>query len=193
VDYADAALEIGRATLADVPDAELRLCDARELPFADESFDRVYSGDVIEHMDYSDAIEMLGEMYRVTRPGGFLLVKTTPNVVFVRWVYPWARLLLAAIDRDGVARMDQQLALMREVHVDEYSVWRLREIARKARLPASKVWVDPDIFRSGGHKYSERYKSNPLIRFIGWLGGKGPLPLLLGNDLYLKCQKAVRL
>jgi ubiquinone/menaquinone biosynthesis C-methylase UbiE len=189
VDYAEAAVDIGRETLAEVPGADLRRADARHLPYPEGTFDRVYSGDVIEHMCRADAIEMLAEMFRVLRPGGFLLVKTTPNTIFVRWIYPWAKRLLRLIDASGVALLEVQLDLMRAVHVYEYNPFSLRSAAREARLVSPKVWVDPDIFRSGGHKYSEEFKSNPLLRLVGAVGRMWPFPTLLGNDLYLKCVK----
>lgn len=189
VDYAEAAIGIGRETLADIAGAELQQADARCLPFADESFDRVYSGDVIEHMCRADAIEMLSEMYRVLSPGGFLLVKTTPNTLFVRWIYPWAKWILRWIDPASVERMERQLELMRQVHVDEYNPFNLKSAARQARLPAARVWVDPDIFRSGGHKYSDRFQHNLLLRCVGAVGRVWPFPVLLSNDLYLKCRK----
>ena len=189
VDYADAAIEIGRETLAGVPGADLRRADARHLPYHTGTFDRAYSGDTIEHMCRADAIEMLAEMFRVLRPGGFLLVKTTPNTIFVRWIYPWAKLLLRLIDPKGVAIMERQLQLMREVHIDEYNPFNLKSAAREAGLAAPHVWVDADIFRSGDHKYSEEFKSNPLLRLVGAVGRMWPFPILLGNDLYLKCVK----
>lgn len=50
--------------------------DATKMPFADESFDLVYSYHVLEHIpDYNAA---LSEMQRVLKPGGHLLLGT-PN------------------------------------------------------------------------------------------------------------------
>jgi ubiquinone/menaquinone biosynthesis C-methylase UbiE len=50
--------------------------DAQNLPFADDSFDLVISCETIEHLP--DASKALREMFRVSRPGGKLLL-TTPN------------------------------------------------------------------------------------------------------------------
>ena len=46
--------------------------DARQLPFADESFDLVMSTDMWEHIDDDKAVAQ--ESFRVCRPGGRLLV-----------------------------------------------------------------------------------------------------------------------
>jgi 2-polyprenyl-3-methyl-5-hydroxy-6-metoxy-1,4-benzoquinol methylase len=46
------------------------------LPFEDETFDLVICNDVIEHLDEQE--ELIGEIYRVLKPGGYLYL-TTPN------------------------------------------------------------------------------------------------------------------
>ena len=102
IDYSEAALEIARSTLQEFPEADLRVADCKELPFEADSFDRVYAGDVLEHQDIEDGAVMLREMHRVLRPGGFLLVHTAPNSVFMKLVYPIARPLLKRIDERSV-------------------------------------------------------------------------------------------
>lgn len=47
-------------------------------PYKDNSFDLVLCSEVVEHLPHSP-LPALAEMYRVTKPGGFLLV-TTPNI-----------------------------------------------------------------------------------------------------------------
>ena len=53
---------------ARVPGADVRLAPAEALPFADESFDRTLAQLVFHFV--SDPIASVGEMKRVTRPGG---------------------------------------------------------------------------------------------------------------------------
>src|SRR5437764_939062 len=65
IDYAPDALKIAQVTLQDFPDADLRLADCKRLPFADDTFDRTFSGDVIEHLCFADAVIKLREMHRV--------------------------------------------------------------------------------------------------------------------------------
>jgi SAM-dependent methyltransferase len=57
-------------------DADLRVMDATDLEFDDDSFDLVYSFHALEHI--SDPERALAEMQRVLRPGGFYCVGT-PN------------------------------------------------------------------------------------------------------------------
>ena len=79
IDYSPAALEIGKETMVEFPDADLRVADCKALPFEDDSFERVYSGDVLEHQDIDDGVVMLREIRRVLEPGGFLFLHTAPN------------------------------------------------------------------------------------------------------------------
>jgi SAM-dependent methyltransferase len=51
---------------------EARLADAESLPFADATFDRVYSFGVLHHTP--DTARAIGEVHRVLRPGGKVLV-----------------------------------------------------------------------------------------------------------------------
>lgn len=57
------------------------LGDGRQLPFADNSLDVVYSSNVLEHIDPPWA--MADEMVRVTRPGGLVFLSYT------LWWGPW--------------------------------------------------------------------------------------------------------
>lgn len=56
------------------PSAEFQVADALNLPFADHSFDLVWSLESGEHMP--DKVQFLQECYRVLKPGGRLLVAT---------------------------------------------------------------------------------------------------------------------
>ncbi|MFC1907532.1 methyltransferase domain-containing protein [Chloroflexota bacterium] len=51
--------------------------DKEDLPFEDNSFDAIFCGEVIEHL--FDPDNLLDEVYRVLKPGGFCII-TTPNL-----------------------------------------------------------------------------------------------------------------
>ncbi len=68
--------------------AEVAVADAEELPFADSSFDLVYSYGVLHHSP--DTRRAIGEVYRVLRPGGTALV-------MIYHVPSWAGFLLWAV------------------------------------------------------------------------------------------------
>lgn len=189
VDYSADAGEIAARTLAGVPNARAFVADCRELPFPDGAFDRVYSGDVIEHLSYADGVRMLREAWRVLAPGGVLLVHTSPNAAFMRVTYPLARGLLRAIDAGTVARLDAHLAAGRSVHLHEFSLRSLRRAAREAGLPRAETWIDPDLLRGGATWHARALGRNPLVRLAAALSGLAPVRYLLGNDLFLRCAK----
>src|SRR5438093_2011599 len=86
--------------------AEVLLGDVSALPWPDGSFDRVLSGDVIEHLDPAAGEAMLREAFRVLRPGGTLVVHTAPNRLFLDVAWPVARWpLLAAGHGESVHRL----------------------------------------------------------------------------------------
>ena len=52
------------------PDVDLRLGDAREIPFEDSTFDYVYEFYMLCHLSHADTTKAINEMHRVLKPGG---------------------------------------------------------------------------------------------------------------------------
>ena len=88
VDLTDAAIETTRAHLALYGlTSDLRRIDAESLPFADASFDVVWSWGVIHHSENPERI--IAEIHRVLRPGGVflgMLYNRHSLSVFAEWV-----------------------------------------------------------------------------------------------------------
>jgi ubiquinone/menaquinone biosynthesis C-methylase UbiE len=189
IDYSPDALEIARQTMADFPNADLRIADCKSLPFDSDSFDRVYSGDVIEHQDLEDGVQMLKEMHRVLRPGGLLFVHTSPNAIFTRGVLPLVKPLLRWIDPDTVRSLEEHIRVNVPHHVHEYSLLSLRKVARQAGLTGAEVWIGQDLLRSGQHRHTHAFSANPLVRLTAALSRFAPVRFFVGNDLYLRYRK----
>ena len=79
-------------------DVDLLIGDLRKLPFADATFTRAFSLDVLEHLSPDALQAMLAEASRVLAPGGALFVythvrKNAPIALGLRWINALARQL----------------------------------------------------------------------------------------------------
>ncbi|MEO5364784.1 MAG: class I SAM-dependent methyltransferase [Magnetococcus sp. WYHC-3] len=72
IDIHDHVEDIRAALRPQMGELDLRYGDARKLPFADDTFDCIFSMSVLEHISPIDAA--LDEIRRVLRPGGWLVV-----------------------------------------------------------------------------------------------------------------------
>lgn len=125
---------------------DVRRCDIETdaLPVADESIDAVLFNELFEHLRI-DPIFTLGEVRRVLKPGGTLLL-STPNLRSLRGI---RNLLL----RDqghavsgGVYRQYEKLRSLGHMgHVREYTVTETREFLERVGFDVATV-----VFR-GGH------------------------------------------
>lgn len=66
-------------------DVALRQADAQQLPYADNSFDMVMAGHMLEHLP--QPVAALREMARVVRPGGLVFVCITPRTLAGLWIH----------------------------------------------------------------------------------------------------------
>ena len=99
-------------------DVDLLLGDLRRLPFADGTFTKAYSLDVLEHLSPDALRGMLKEAARVLAPGGELFVythvrKNARIAVGLRWINAFARHL----ERAGLIDMRQE-RLRKSDHVN---------------------------------------------------------------------------
>ena len=88
---------------------DLMLGDLRRLPFADATFDKAWSLDVLEHLSPDALAGMLAEASRVLKPGGSLFVythvrKNAPIAMGLRLINRLAQLL----DRWGLVDLRQE-------------------------------------------------------------------------------------
>jgi ubiquinone/menaquinone biosynthesis C-methylase UbiE len=184
VDYSQDAVEITRETLADFPDADIRRGDVTDLPWEPSTFDRILFSDVIEHLDPPQTVPALAEFRRVLRPGGYLVVHTAPNRLFMDIGWPLARPLVRALGHGEVAdRVDGFFELGVNYHVNEQSVYSLRRAMRAAGFEDPRVWLDPDVLRSGRYHLLSSF-DGPVIRVAARIASWRPVRLLFGNDLY---------
>jgi SAM-dependent methyltransferase len=110
---------------------DLLLGDLRRLPFADATFDKAWSLDVLEHLSPEALSGMLREAARVLKPGGALFVythvrKNAPIAAGLKWINALARQL----ERVGLIDLRQE-RLRKSDHLNP-----LRDIAHLEQVVA---------------------------------------------------------
>jgi SAM-dependent methyltransferase len=192
LDFSPEGLRLARSTVgvggAAVEAAvTLVASDAERLPLASASVDRVLLLDVVEHLTSGQLGEALGEVRRILRPDGYVVIHTLPN----RWAltaYRCAAVFVPALP------LDPRSAYERRVHVNEQSPRSLMEELGKAGL-AHRVWVEEWTTRHAARGRSRRYPDTPRERAYPVLGHKmarrlgatllgTPLGPIAGNDLF---------
>jgi ubiquinone/menaquinone biosynthesis C-methylase UbiE len=189
VDYSLEAVKLARETCGEA--APVLRADVSQLPFRAGVFTKVYLGDVIEHLTANQGLRTLDEAYRVLAPGGLLVLHTSPNVLFIRLVFPWILVGLLLTGRLGLLRMLlSQYRVIRKFHVREYSVGRLRRLFRSSRFPDAEVECDPDVLRGGKSRYTESLWASRYVRAMAGLLSRPPLVAVFSNDLWAVAKKA---
>jgi hypothetical protein len=118
----------------------LLLGDLRRLPFADGTFTKAWSLDVLEHLSPDALAGMLGEANRVLAPGGALFVythvrKNARVAVGLRWINALARRL----ERLGLIDMRQE-RLRKSDHLNPLAdVPDLERVARAAGFRIARI------------------------------------------------------
>ncbi len=191
IDYSEDALEMAReaATLrreAVGDRCRFRAMDCLHLEFDDQSFDRVFMLDVIEHLRPDEARRALVEIRRVLRTDGQLLIHTEPNLAFVKLMLPiyesralnWLlRPLMVAITGSAIAFGPDRA----QVHVNEQSPQMLRSALEDAGF-RGRVWA------SGLYGWGELKQPRQMLKRValtGWpLTMVPPLRQVFGANVW---------
>ncbi len=145
-------------------------CDVTSgLPFADETFDCVYAGEVIEHLVDTDFF--LSEIYRVTKRGG-CTVLTTPNLASL---HNRVRLLL------GLYPVWVEYKLGGVGHVRSYTVSVLSKHLAEVGFSVEAVRGHQLVF------IPQRFLPNPDIPSLAFLSDWFPR---LSTCMIVKARKA---
>jgi ubiquinone/menaquinone biosynthesis C-methylase UbiE len=188
IDYSTDAVKIAAETCGSA--ASVLQADATGLPFCDRSFTKVFLGDVLEHLTTRQAEHMLAEGHRVLRPGGMLVLHTSPNVLFVRLIFPWVLIGCVATARFSLFRLFvHHYGVMRKLHVREYSAGRLRRLFRTSPFASFRVECDADVLRGGRSRYTEALAANRIVRAVASFVSRDPLNRVFSNDLWVEARK----
>jgi SAM-dependent methyltransferase len=121
-------------------DVDLLIGDLRQLPFADGTFTKAFSLDVLEHLSPEALRAMLKETNRVLAPGGALFVYThvrrnAPIAAGLRWINALARQL----DRVGLIDLRQE-HLRKSDHLNPLAdIPELERVAAEAGFRIARI------------------------------------------------------
>jgi len=121
-------------------DVDLLIGDLRRLPFADASFGKAYSLDVLEHLSPEALKAMLAEANRVLVPGGTLFVYThvRKNAAIARGLR-WINALARRLERLGLIDMRQE-RLRKSDHLNPLGdIPELEAVARGAGFRIARI------------------------------------------------------
>ena len=115
IDVSDEMIERARRNLAGIPHAHVHATSGADLaPFADESFDVVYSYAVFQHIPSRDVVmNYLSEAHRVLKPDGILWCQINGLDKTAKTYDTWSGVRISADEvRDFAFRHDMQLLVL---------------------------------------------------------------------------------
>lgn len=181
VDPSPKMIEVARGNVP--PGVELAVAAAEELPYPDESFERVLMSFVVHHVDRPRAF---AEILRVLRPGGRLTIKTSdPSAFDSFWQAPffpsYAEIERRRFPDQGTLEGELDAAGFVDLSCEHVDVARSfsRELALaklRERAGSTSVLIDPDEYRRGLAR-AERELPDPVEYTLKLLlvGGARPL------------------
>ncbi|MCI0776763.1 MAG: class I SAM-dependent methyltransferase [Chloroflexi bacterium] len=208
IDYAQASMSIAKETLSGAPDAQADVArmDATRLAFAPDSFDVALMLDFVEHVYQPDLDAAFAEIARALKPGGRLVIHTSPNrlfedVVYRHYVRNVHRLLLTVAGLFRIKnRLINELVLPpgpvpphneyeRELHVNAQTGRSLRQALQAAGLRVRRVdvWEPPQdpFFPKEERALNFWLGVLDVVRFIRPFSKMPPVNRLFSNHIWV--------
>jgi SAM-dependent methyltransferase len=214
IDYAQAAIDIAARALLTIEPAirehtHVEPMDVKALRFQDGFFDVVFMMDVVEHLYPHELARAFEELHRTIRPGGHLVMHTSPNKTFESVVYPnysrrinQAARALARLFRYGDGLFNQTMlptgrefphdTFERQMHINEQSAPKLKaEVERHGfAVRAIEFWEPPA--RKGyfsSRRLNAELKVLDFIRFLRPLSHHPPLNRWFCNHIWMTAER----
>jgi len=189
IDYSDTANSIAKGVLEHSLNAQIIKADCEHLPFKDGFFDRIFVGDLIEHLSFEKGVQLMKETNRVLAPGGIFLLHTSPNLLFMQIIYP---ILIAIVGKKKRKEIKQHVSMQQKVHICEYQYFSLKRLIRESNIKA-RIWIDNDFTRGGSFRHLRNLTPSQamFIKLVKFLEKHYifSIKLLFGNDFWIKYAK----
>lgn len=213
VDYAPAAVRLAQSVLESLPvalrpRAAVAQMDATAFAFRSVSFDALFMLDLVEHLYPQQLAKALAEAHRVLRPGGRLILHTSPNrlfedVMYSRYVRHIHRAVLALSDalgfRDGLvneamlptAPAFPRADYDRQLHVNEHGPERLCGLLRAHGFHVRLLdfWEPPSSPLYSSRRLNMEVKILDLIRYLRPISRYPPLNRFFCNHIWIVAER----
>jgi ubiquinone/menaquinone biosynthesis C-methylase UbiE len=214
IDYAAGALNVARESLSRDQgpglQAGLSRMDATRLAFREETFDAAFMLDFVEHVYQPDLEAALREVARALRPGGRLVIHTSPNRVFEEVVYPRYvrnvhRAVLGAAKAARVRnRFFNEMILPtdpvpphneyeRELHINPQSARSLRDALERSGLQVRRLdhWEPPagSFFPPEERWLNIGLGALDAVRFLRPVSRYAPLSKYFSNHVWVVAER----
>lgn len=193
VDYSKEGIDIAKKTLAlkskDVQKkSAFFVMDAKKLRFKKNTYDVVIAFDVFEHLYPEELEEVMGQIKRVLKPQGILLVHTEANKIYLNITHKWYTYPINAILiffnklltgklYPGLPK-DPRNDLHKKQHVNEPTYYYLRGLFKRHHFTGEiipKVSMVKNVFSWKDMLYNSIVLLHPLSSFY-------PLNLFFAYD-----------
>ena len=212
IDYAQASMSIANEALRgqESADASVARMDATQLAFRPGSFDVAFMLDFVEHVHQPDLSAAFAQIAQALKPGGRLVIHTSPNRVFEDVVY---RQYVRNVNRAvvGVAKLLRQKNRLlnelvlppgpvpphdeyeRKLHVNPQSRGSLRQALTAAGLRVRRIdaWEPPQdsFFPEEERALNFWLGVIDVVRFMRPLSRVTPLNRLFSNHIWVVAER----
>lgn len=197
IDYSKAAINIGHNTIKLFDDeirdrTSLLISNAKKLPFKNDSFDRVFFLDIIEHLYPEEVKKTFGEINRVLKTDGFLIIHTAPNLWVHKYTYPVFRFIVVNFFRRKMPKkLDWYSEYTTTMHINKQSIFSLKKTLDGFGFK-STVWLEDPNPHSAVLNMNEE-ETNILKRKMVWfLRSFFPFKLFFCNHIFAVAKKVAK-
>ena len=162
--------------------------DLKRLPFEDQSFDRIVSSAVLEHIHDWEIQEMLKECRRLLKKEGLIYFETNPNLWYLKYVFPLVAFTKNHSPFRGKKTEKVKYVSAEHNHVNEQSVVSLRRNLKKAGFKGKVSILRRNYLKLG--MFKERFGVLAWILYpaVLFMDCCFPFNLFFGLNIYVRAR-----